>query len=84
MASPVINTREDLDAIIGTPEYDEFILHLAGTMKTTVDVQTYPDGYNRPDYKGDKLSPIWQEVEDLTTIKRFGFTKQEITKVARR
>lgn len=73
----VINSREDLDAIAGTPEYDEFIEALKGSMTRKQDTQTYPDGYGKPGYEGETLEPIWQDVEDLSTIERFGFTKAD-------
>jgi len=73
----VINSREDLDAIQGTPEYAEFMAALKGSMTRKQDVQVYPEGYNQPDYEGEKLEPIWQDVEDLSTITRFGFSKTD-------
>ena len=73
----IINSREDLDAIQGTPEYAEFIAALKGSMTRKQDVQVYPEGYNQPDYEGEKLEPIWQDVEDLSTITRFGFSKTD-------
>ena len=30
------------------------------------------------DYDGDTIDPVWVDVEDLSTIERFGFTKEEI------
>ena len=75
MASSVINTRADLDAIVGTPEHEKFMASLKGSMTRKQDVQVYPDGYNQPDYEGPKLEPIWVDVEDLSTIERFGFSK---------
>lgn len=77
MASSVINTRADLDAIVGTPEHEKFMASLKGSMTRKQDVQVYPDGYNQPDYEGPKLEPIWVDVEDLSTIERFGFTKND-------
>lgn len=71
----VINTRADLDAIQGTPEHAEFMASLKGSMTRKQDAQVYPDGYNQPDYEGPKLDPIWVDVEDLSTIERFGFSK---------
>lgn len=71
----IINTREDLDAIVGTPEHDEFMAILKGSMIRKQNIQVYPDGYNQPDYEGEKLEPIWENVEDLSLIERFGFTK---------
>ena len=77
MVSTVINTREDLDAIAGTPEHAEFMQALKGSMTRKQDVQVYPDGYNQPGYEGPKLEPIWEDIEDLSTIERFGFTKAD-------
>ena len=71
----IINTREDLDAIIGTPEHEQFMQMLKGSMLRKQDVQVYPEGYNQPDYEGEKLNPIFEDVEDLSIITRFGFTK---------
>lgn len=73
----IINTRADLDALIGTPEYDEFMALLAGSMTRKQNTQEYPDGYNQPGYEGETLEPIWEDVEDLSTIERFGFTKED-------
>ena len=73
----VINTREDLDAVKGTAEYDAFMQILKGSMLRKQDIQVYPEGYNQPDYEGDKLLPVWEEVEDLSIISRFGFTKDD-------
>ena len=74
----IINSRNDLDKIKDTPEYNEFINLLKGSMIRQQDIQTYPDNYNEPDYDGEKLEPIWTDVEDLSTIERFGFTKQQL------
>lgn len=78
MASPVINTREDLDALAGTPAHDEFLDYLRGSITRKQDAQTYPEGYGTPDYEGPALDPVWQDVEDLSTIERFGFTKADL------
>ena len=77
LSKTVINTREDLDAIQDTPEYDEFMASLKGSMTRKQDVQVYPDNYNDPEYDGETLEPIWEDVEDLSTIERFGFTKED-------
>jgi hypothetical protein len=50
---------------------------LKGSMTRKVDIQTYPEGYGKPEYEGEKLEPIWQDVEDLSTIERFGFKKED-------
>jgi len=73
----VINTRDDLEAINGTPEYDEFMATLKGSMTHKRNVQVYPEGYGTPEYEGPELEPIWEEVEDLSIITRFGFTKAD-------
>lgn len=73
MEKPIINTRADLDALAGTPEHAEFMRRLKGSMTRKHDVQVYPEGYGQPGYEGPTLDPIWEDVEDLTTITRFGF-----------
>lgn len=73
----IINTREDLDAIIGTPEHEQFMQLLKGSMTRKQNIQVYPEGYSQPDYQGEKLEPIWTDVEDLSMIERFGFTKAD-------
>ena len=77
MASTVINTREDLDAITGTPEHSAFMLALKGSMTRRQNIQVYPESYGKPEYDGPQLEPIWEDVEDLSTIERFGFTKED-------
>jgi len=74
----IINTRQDLDSIQGTPEHADFIEKLKGSMTKTVNVAIYPDGYNDPEYTGELIEPIWEDQEDLTIIESFGFTKDEI------
>ena len=73
----IINTRADLDAIAGTANHAEFMASLKGSMTRKQDVQVYPEGYNQPDYVGDKLEPIWEDVQDLNTIQRFGFNESD-------
>ena len=77
MASPVINTRADLDSIAGTKQHDEFMELLKGSMTRKEDVADYPDNYHEPDYDGPKVEPVWHDVEDLSLIHRFGFTKAD-------
>lgn len=77
MASFVINTREDLDAISGTQVHRSFMEALKGSMSKRVNTQTYPDNYGQPGYEGPVIEPIWQDVEDLSTIERFGFSKSD-------
>lgn len=74
---PIINNREDLDALIGTPAYDQFVAYLKGSMTRRQDAAIYPDGYGEPGYEGSKIDPIWTDVDDLSTIKRYGFKKSD-------
>ena len=75
MALPIVNTREDLDKLKETDRasFLEFTNYLSGTRKRKVDVAVYPDDYNTPGFEGDRIEPIWEEVESLYTIQRFGF-----------
>jgi len=73
----IINTREDLDALNDTDKA-QFIALLKGSMTRRQDSQVYPDDYNKPDYAGEILEPIWVDVEDLRTIERFGFSREEL------
>jgi len=43
-----------------------------------VNIAEYPENYGTPEYTGEVIEPIWEEVENLDTIIRFGFTKEEI------
>ena len=45
LSKAVINTREDLDALVGTQEHYEFMQKLKGSMQRKQDVQVYPEGY---------------------------------------
>ena len=75
-----INTRQDLDAIAGTPEHAAFIAGLKGSLTRTQDTQEYPENYNRalkPDEEG-YLAPILTAVPDDTAAARFGYTREEL------
>jgi hypothetical protein len=74
----IINTRQDLNSIQGTPEYDNFINYLKGSINQRRNIQVYSENYGRPDYTGEKLEPIWETFEDTSVIERFGFTKEEL------
>ena len=76
----IINTRADLDSIQGTPEHAEFMAALKGSMTRKEDQAVRPDNYNDPDYEGDPIDPVWVDVEDLSTIERFGFSKADFEK----
>jgi hypothetical protein len=77
LSNKIINTREDLDALQGTQAYDDFMAALKGSMTRMEDKAEYPDNYGQPDYEGDPIEPVWVEVEDLSTITRFGFIKAD-------
>ena len=81
LSKAIINTRQDLDALIGTQEHYEFMQKLKGSMLRKQDIQIYPEGYNQPDYDGPNLEPIWDYVEDLSTIESFGFEKSDFDDV---
>lgn len=50
---------------------------LKGSIMRRQNVAEYPEGYGAPEYDGPAIEPIWEDVEDLTTIERFGFTKAD-------
>jgi hypothetical protein len=54
---------------------------LKGTMTRKQDVAVRPDNYSDPDYEGEAIDPIWEDIEDLSTIERFGFTKDDFNEV---
>lgn len=72
-----LNTRADLDALRGAPSYDAAMAALHGSLTTKVNVAVYPDGYGQPDYDGPAIDPVWQEQENLESITKLGFTKDE-------
>lgn len=79
LSSTIINSRADLEALIGTPQHQQFMEFLRGSMVRRQNVATYPDGYGLPEYEGPVIDPVWEDVEDLSTIERFGFTKADFT-----
>lgn len=81
MEKPIINTRADLDALAGTPEHAEFMRFLKGSMTRKQNVQVYPDGYGQTGYEGPALDPIWEDVQDLSTITAFGFVPADFAGV---
>jgi len=58
----IINTREDLDAIQGTEQYDKFMLSLRSTLFS---------------FELDEDLKEWVLVEDNKTIEAFGFTRAD-------
>lgn len=62
MGLPSINTRADLDAIIGTPEHVAFMALLAGTLWRL---------------EKDDTAQAWVAIEDNSTIERFDFTRAD-------
>lgn len=77
MDQTIINTREDLDAAQGTPAHDAFMVYLKGSMSRKQNTAVYPEGYGQPGYTGATIDPVWVDIEDLSTIERFGFTKAD-------
>lgn len=57
----IVNTRADLDALLGTPAYAEVLRNILGSATTWVNAA--PEG----------SSPNWQMVTVLSTIERMGF-----------
>ena len=57
-----INTREDLDAIAGTPEHVAFMALLAGTLWRL---------------EKDDTAQAWVAIEDNSAIERFNFTRAD-------
>lgn len=62
MGLPSINTREDLDAIAGTPEHVAFMALLAGTLWRL---------------EKDDTAQAWVAIENNSTIERFNFTRAD-------
>lgn len=62
MASTVINTRDDLDAIEGTQEHAAFMETLSGTLWRI---------------EKDDQAGVWRAIEDNSTIERFGFSRAD-------
>jgi hypothetical protein len=73
----IINTRADLDAVAGTKQHKEFMARLKGSMTRRENQAVYPDNYGDPEYDGPAVDPVWVDVEDLSTIERFGFSKAD-------
>jgi hypothetical protein len=67
MGLPVINTREDLDAIVGTPDHDVFMAYLQGSIYLL---------------RRDELNKTWIAKEDKSTIERFRFSISDFPEAA--
>lgn len=63
----MINTRQDLDALVGTDEYAEFKRLLAGSLWR---------------FERDDEAKCWRVVEDDSTIQRFGFVRTDFADAA--
>lgn len=72
----IINTRADLDALIGTPAHLEAMRALAGSMVTRMDMAERPEGYGQPGYDGPEIESDWHEIETLSIIEALGFTRE--------
>lgn len=62
VSATTINSREDLDLIQGTPQYDQFMEMLKGTIYRL---------------EKDDVNKTWVAIKDLSTIKSFGFTLKD-------
>jgi hypothetical protein len=60
LSNTIINTREDLEALVDTPAYYKFLDSLRGTLWRL---------------EKDDVAKTWVATEDNTTIVRFGFTR---------
>ena len=58
----IINTQEDLNAIAGTSEYEQFIATLRGSLFTV---------------RKDEVTQKWVADENNETIERFGLTRED-------
>ncbi len=72
-----INTREDLDKLIGTQYHADFMAKLKGTMLRKQDNAVRPDNYGSPEYTGAVIPAEWVDIEDLSIITQFGFSKTD-------
>lgn len=78
MTNPlIVNTRADLNLLKGTPSYLEALRQIAGSLTTTIDRATYPEGYGSDGYDGPVVEPEWTEVESLGVLARLGFSREE-------
>ena len=66
MALPIINTRADLDGLIGTVEHNLFMQHLRGSLFRV--------------FKND-VAHVWEAVEDDTTVNHFGFVRADFSNI---
>lgn len=73
----IVNSREDLDSIARTEGHAQFMQLLKGSMSYKKNVAVYPSNYGTPAYNGPVIDPVFEDVEDLSTIERFGFTKED-------
>lgn len=62
----IINTRNDLDSIKGTDEYEAFISLLSGSMWRL---------------ERDDVAKTWYIIEDNSTIERFGFKREDFPNI---
>jgi len=63
----IINTQEDLNAIAGTSEYEQFIATLRGSLFTV---------------RKDEVTQKWVADENNETIERFGLTRADFDPIA--
>lgn len=66
MPLPIINTRIDLDTLIGTEEHTIFMTYLRGSLFQLI--------------KND-VAQTWEAIADDTTISHFGFVRADFDNV---
>lgn len=72
-----INTRADLDSLKGTPAYAAAMANINGSLTKKIDTAVYPEGYGQPGYAGAHVDPVWADQENLETITKLSFAKDE-------
>jgi len=68
LSNTIINSREDLNAIVDTPEHAAFMAMLGGTIYSL--------------HKNDELKS-WEVLTDTSTIERFGFKLRDFSKTTK-
>jgi hypothetical protein len=74
----IINSRADLEALQGTPNWLPALRALRGTCTIRTDVAIYPAGYGMPGYNGETVEPQWQDVAHIAALDRFGLTQPQL------
>lgn len=62
LSNTIINNRDDLDAVIGTPAHDDFMTLLEGSLWRV---------------ERDEAAQTFVAIEDNSTIERYGLTRED-------